>query len=97
MGIRKRKEKIAGLKILDGIIKNINEGQSTPPGIDILYPNTDLASDTTSGSKKVEIDKSDVSLKNRSNYKKSQGDEPSTTQTLRKILTRKKIRLRKKT
>jgi hypothetical protein len=97
MGMRKRKEKIAGLKILDGIIKNINEGQSTPPDIDIPYPNTEFASDTTSGSKKVKIDKSDVSLKNRSNYKKSQGDEPSTTQTLRKIFTRKKTRSRNKT
>jgi hypothetical protein len=95
--MRKRKEKIAGLKILDGIIKNIDEGQSTPPGIDIPYPNTSLASDTTSGSKKVKISGSEVGLKNKSNYKKSQGDEPGTVPTLMKIFTRKKTSARKRT
>lgn len=50
---------------------------SPPAGaIPIPYPNIARASDTASGSKKVKVnaDKS-VALKNRSNYKKSEGDE----------------------
>jgi hypothetical protein len=47
----------------------------TPPGVPIPYPNTGMASDTTSGSKKVKISKKEVMLKNKSYFKSSTGDE----------------------
>jgi len=49
---------------------------STPPGVPIPYPNTGMASDTTEGSKKVKISGEEVMLKNKSNFRKSSGDEP---------------------
>jgi hypothetical protein len=52
---------------------------SPPAGpVPIPYPNTALASDTTSGSKKVKISKKEVTLKNKSYFKKSTGDEAAT-------------------
>jgi len=48
---------------------------ATPPGVPIPYPNTGLASDTADGSKKVKIGGKEVGLKNKSNFKKSSGDE----------------------
>ena len=48
---------------------------ATPPGVPIPYPNTGMASDTTSGSKKVKISNKEVMLKNKSYFKKSTGDE----------------------
>ncbi|MEN8178387.1 MAG: DUF4150 domain-containing protein [Pseudomonadota bacterium] len=48
---------------------------ATPPGVPIPYPNTGMASDTTSGSKKVKITKKEVILKNKSYFKTSMGDE----------------------
>ncbi|MFC1660896.1 DUF4150 domain-containing protein [Gemmatimonadota bacterium] len=48
---------------------------ATPPGVPIPYPNTGMASDTTSGSKKVKISRKEVGLKNQSHFKKSTGDE----------------------
>jgi len=47
----------------------------TPPGVPIPYPNTGMASDTTSGSKKVKVSKKEVMLKNKSYFKSSTGDE----------------------
>ncbi len=51
------------------------ENPATPPGIPVPYPNTGMASDTTSGSKKVKISMKEIMLKNKSYFKKSMGDE----------------------
>jgi len=51
------------------------ENPATPPGVPIPYPNTGMAKDTTSGSKKVKISGNEVMLKNKSYFKKSVGDE----------------------
>ena len=51
------------------------ENPATPPGVPIPYPNTGMASDTTSGSKKVKISGKEIMLKNKSYFKKSVGDE----------------------
>lgn len=51
------------------------ENPATPPGIPIPYPNTGMASDTTDGSKTVQISGKEVMLKNKSYFKKSTGDE----------------------
>jgi hypothetical protein len=48
---------------------------ATPPGVPIPYPNTGMASDTTDGSKTVQITGKEVMLKNKSYFKKSTGDE----------------------
>jgi len=54
--------------------------QSAPPAgpVPIPYPNVGKATDTTDGTKKVKIDDKDVTLKDKSSYKKSTGDEPGT-------------------
>ena len=51
------------------------ENPATPPGVPIPYPNTGMAKDTTSGSKKVKISGKEAMLKNKSYFKKSMGDE----------------------
>jgi hypothetical protein len=51
------------------------ENPATPPGVPIPYPNTGMASDTTDGSKSVQISGKEVMLKNKSYFKKSTGDE----------------------
>jgi hypothetical protein len=51
------------------------ENPATPPGVPIPYPNTGMASDTTDGSKSVQISGQEVMLKNKSYFKKSTGDE----------------------
>ena len=51
------------------------ENPATPPGVPVPYPNTGLASDTTEGSKSVQISGKEVMLKNKSNFKSSTGDE----------------------
>ena len=48
---------------------------ATPPGVPIPYPNTGMASDTTDGSKTVQISGKEVMLKNKSYFKQSTGDE----------------------
>ena len=48
---------------------------ATPPGVPIPYPNTGMASDTTSGSTSVKISGKEVMRKNKSYFKKSMGDE----------------------
>ena len=48
---------------------------ATPPGVPIPYPNTGMASDTTSGSTSVKISGEEVMLKNKSYFKRSMGDE----------------------
>ncbi len=48
---------------------------ATPPGVPIPYPNTGMASDTTKGTKKVKINSKEVGIKNKSEFKKSMGDE----------------------
>lgn len=55
----------------------------TPPAppagpLPIPYPNTAKAADTADGSKTVMIGGKEVHLKNKSNYKKSNGDEAAT-------------------
>jgi hypothetical protein len=51
-----------------------------PPAgpVPIPYPNTAVASDTTKGSKSVQIGGQEVMLKNKSTFKKSTGDEAAT-------------------
>jgi len=51
------------------------ENPATPPGVPVPYPNTGFASDTTKGSKKVEISGKEIMLKNKSYFKTSVGDE----------------------
>jgi Domain of unknown function (DUF4150)/GHH signature containing HNH/Endo VII superfamily nuclease toxin 2 len=51
------------------------ENPATPPGVPVPYPNTGLASDTTDGSRTVEISGKEVMLKNKSYFKTSYGDE----------------------
>lgn len=48
---------------------------ATPPGVPIPYPNTGMASDTADGTTSVKISGQEVMLKNKSNFKKSMGDE----------------------
>jgi Domain of unknown function (DUF4150) len=48
---------------------------ATPPGVPIPYPNTGMAADTSDGSTSVKISGQEVMLKNKSNFKKSIGDE----------------------
>jgi len=48
---------------------------ATPIGTPIPYPNTGLAGDTAEGSSSVKIGGQEVMLKDRSNFKKSAGDE----------------------
>jgi len=52
----------------------------TPPAgpVPIPYPNTAMASDTTDGSKTVQIGGDEVMLKNKSSFKQSNGDEAAT-------------------
>ncbi|WIF70068.1 HNH/endonuclease VII fold toxin-2 domain-containing protein [Metapseudomonas otitidis] len=47
----------------------------TPTGVPIPYPNTGLASDTTSGTRTVKITGKEVMLKDKSYFKTSYGDE----------------------
>jgi hypothetical protein len=52
---------------------------SPPAGpIPIPYPNTAMASDTTNGSKTVQINGQEIMLKDKSTFKKSTGDEAAT-------------------
>jgi hypothetical protein len=52
---------------------------SPPAGpVPIPYPNTSMASKTSQGSKTVKIGGQEVGLKNKSNYKDSNGDEAAT-------------------
>lgn len=51
------------------------ENPATPPGVPVPYPNTGMAKDTTSGSKKVKISGQEILLKDKSYFKKSVGDE----------------------
>jgi hypothetical protein len=51
------------------------ENPVTPPGVPVPYPNTGMASDTTDGSKSVQISGKEIMLKNKSYFKKSVGDE----------------------
>src|SRR5215470_13769905 len=48
---------------------------ATPPGVPIPYPNTGMDSDTTDGSRTVQISGKETMLKNKSYFKKSVGDE----------------------
>jgi hypothetical protein len=51
------------------------ENPATPPGVPVPYPNTAFASDTTDGSRTVQISGKEVMLKDKSYFKKSTGDE----------------------
>lgn len=52
---------------------------ATPTGVPIPYPNTGLAGDATEGSTTVKIGNQEVMLKDKSNFKKSTGDEAGAT------------------
>lgn len=51
-----------------------------PPAgpVPVPYPNTSMSSDSDKGSKTVKIQNKPVGLKNASNYKKSNGNQPAT-------------------
>ena len=51
------------------------ENPATPPGVPVPYPNTAMASDTTEGSRDVQISGQEIMLKNKSYFKQSTGDE----------------------
>ena len=52
---------------------------ATPAGpVPIPYPNVGQAADMTDGSKKVKIDDKEVTLKDKSTYNETTGDEPGT-------------------
>lgn len=52
----------------------------SPAGpVPIPYPNIAKSSDTSSGSKQVKVEGKESSLKNKSHYEMSSGDEPSHT------------------
>jgi hypothetical protein len=51
------------------------ETLATPLGVPVPYPNTGMASDTTSGSTTVSVSGQEVMLKNKSFFKRSTGDE----------------------
>jgi hypothetical protein len=48
---------------------------ATPPGVPIPYPNTGVASDTSDGSRSVQISGQEAMLRDASYFKKSSGDE----------------------
>lgn len=51
------------------------ENPATPPGVPVPYPNTGMDSDTTDGSRTVQVSGKEVMLKNKSYFKSSMGDE----------------------
>ena len=63
---------------------------SPPAGpVPIPYPNTATASDTTDGSKSVLINGKEVHLKNKSAYKRSNGNQPATNNFGANVITHK--------
>jgi hypothetical protein len=63
-------------------LQDICKTPTSPGPIPIPYPNTAMASDTTSGSKSVKISGKEVMLKNKSYYEKSTGDEAGTSSSI---------------
>jgi hypothetical protein len=53
----------------------------TPPGVPIPYPNTGMASDLTDGSTSVTIGGNPLTLKDKSSFKKTSGDEAGNAGT----------------
>ena len=51
------------------------ENPATPPGVPVPYPNFAMASDTESGTGKVMVKGKEVNLKNKSDMKRTSGDE----------------------
>ncbi len=51
------------------------ENPATPPGVPVPYPNFAMASDTEKGTGKVKIKNKEVNLKNKSDMKRTSGDE----------------------
>lgn len=63
-----------------GAMPDICLSPPSPPAgpIPIPYPNFSAASDTSSGTKTVQIGGGEVGIKNESTYKSSKGDEAAT-------------------
>lgn len=63
-----------------GAMPDVCLSPPTPPAgpIPIPYPNFSKASDTNDGTRTVQIGGGQVSIKNSSNYKSSNGDEAAT-------------------
>jgi hypothetical protein len=78
---RKKKAEPKELSPEDGaeIAEALPDPAKTPapsaPEVPVPYPNTTNAADTTSGSKKVDVEGKEVGLKDESDYGKSSGDE----------------------
>jgi len=88
---KKVKKKSNSLNIFNQLVSDICEQVDLPSGLDIPFPKNSSMRD---GSKKVKIGGSKVGLKDI--FNKSEGDEPSTLETLSKIFTRKRSSARKK-
>jgi hypothetical protein len=63
-------------------LQDICKTPTSPGPIPIPYPNTAMASDTTSGSKSVKISGKEVMLKDKSYHEKSTGDESDTSSAI---------------
>jgi len=60
-------------------VPDVCETPSPAGPVPIPYPNIAKSIDTSSGSKKVKVEGKESSVKNKSDYKMSSGDEPSHT------------------
>ena len=63
-------------------LRDICQTPTSPGPIPLPYPNTAMASDTTSGSKSVKISGNEVMLKDKSYHEKSTGDEAGTSSAI---------------
>lgn len=50
---------------------------ATPPGVPVPYPNTGMDSDTTDGSRTVQVSGNEFMLKNKSSFKSSMDAAPA--------------------
>jgi len=63
-------------------LRDICQTPTSPGSIPVPYPNTAMASDTTSGSKSVKISGKEVMLRDKSYHEKSTGDEAGTSSAI---------------
>jgi hypothetical protein len=66
-------------QVVTSTVPDVCKTPSPAGPVPIPYPNIAKSSDTSSGSKKVKVEGKESSLKNKSHYEKSSGDEPSQT------------------
>jgi hypothetical protein len=66
-------------QVVTSTVPDICETPSPAGPVPIPYPNIAKSSDTSSGSKQVKVEGKESSVKNKSDYEMSSGDEPSHT------------------